>query len=254
MKIATWNVNSISVRAPLVARWTQIHSPDVICMQELKCVDEKYPYEFFKQLGYSSLVHGQKTYNGVGILVKNTLSHKLLHRTKFLDHQARLISAEVEGINIINIYVPNGEAVGSAKYEYKKIWLREFYNYTTREFSGHKDVLVCGDFNIAPQDRDVYDPRVWEGTVITHPPVRRWLNDFKALGFKDAFRQLHSSSGHYSWWDYRFQGFQKDRGVLIDHCLLSDTLSQRLKGAFIDRAPRAWEKPSDHAPLLVEIV
>jgi len=253
MKIATWNVNSILARLPLVQRWLAETRPDVLCLQELKCTDERFPAAAFAELGYKSASFGQPTYNGVAILSRTEC--KDVQRgfpDDGPDAHARLIAATVAGVRIVNVYIPNGQEVGSDKYQFKLEWmgrLREFFDahYQTRE-----QVLVCGDFNVAPEDRDVHNPKLWAGKVLFSEPERAALARVKEWGFIDAFRLRNDEEKQYSWWDYRLMAFRRNWGLRIDHIWVTEPLAKRARAAMIDKATRAWERPSDHAPVIVE--
>lgn len=254
MKIATWNVNSVLARLPLVLRWLKGARPDVLCLQETKCADEKFPRAEFAELGYHAEVYGQPTYNGVAILSRGTCADA---RRGFPDDEegahARLLSATVGGIRVINVYVPNGAFVGSDKFDFKLKWLRRLRELLDEDFWSDDDVLLCGDFNVAPEDRDVYDPELWRGKILFSGPERTALQEVKDWGFTDAFRRHNEEPGHYSWWDYRAGSFPRNNGLRIDHVWLSEPLAGRCDGAWIDKEPRGWERPSDHTPVVVDI-
>ncbi|HEV2706480.1 MAG TPA: exodeoxyribonuclease III [Pyrinomonadaceae bacterium] len=253
MKLATWNVNSVTARLPLVTQWLARARPDVLCLQETKCTDERFPREAFAELGYRSEVYGQPTYNGVAILSLAPLTdvQRGFHDDTE-DAHARLLAGTVEGIRVVNVYIPNGAFVGSDKYAFKLQWmkrLREFFddNYWTDD-----DVLLCGDFNVAPEDRDVHDPELWRGKILFSARERAALEELREWGFTDAFRLHVAETGHYSWWDYRAGSFRRNTGLRIDHVWVSEPLAERCKGAWIDKEPRSWERPSDHTPVVVE--
>lgn len=253
MKIATWNVNSISARLPLVLTWLESKRPDVVCLQETKCVDAKFPADAFAQLGYSIATHGQPTYNGVAIASILPIENVV---RGFPDDdeaaQSRAIAATVGGIRILNVYVPNGSEVGSEKFAYKLTWLGRLRAYLDGHFQKDTDVLICGDFNVAPEDRDVHDPKAWVGNVLVSPAERRALARISAWGFKDAFRMHNEKTGLYSWWNYRQMAFTRNAGLRIDHVWVTASLADKCSAAWIDQETRAWERPSDHAPVVAE--
>jgi exodeoxyribonuclease III len=253
VKIATWNVNSVVARLPVVSRWLESARPDVLCLQELKCTEERFPSAEFAQLGYASAVNGQPTYNGVAILARDCIEDV---RRGFPDDEtgahARLIAAKVRGVRIINVYVPNGQAVGTEKYAFKLAWLKRLREHLDDEFFSDDDVLLCGDFNVAPEDRDVHDPALWRGHILFSKPEREAIEVVRDWGFTDAFRLHHEAGGNFSWWDYRSGAFQRNAGLRIDHIWISEPLAARSKDTWIDKEPRRWERPSDHTPVMAE--
>ena len=253
MKIATWNVNSITARLIHVTRWLESARPDVLCMQETKCTDDKFPAEAFADIGYKSEAYGQPTYNGVAILSRLELTNV---RRGFPDGeaaaQARLLAATVGGIQVVNVYIPNGQAVGSDKYWFKLDWMKRLRLFFDSECKTSDAVLLCGDFNVAPDDRDVHDPEFWRGRILFSEDEKDSLNRIKAWGFTDAFRMHHEEAGLFSWWDYRAGAFRRNLGLRIDHVWVSEPLAQRCTDVFIDKEPRRWERPSDHAPVVAE--
>ena len=253
MKIATWNVNSITARLPLVLQWLAQAQPDVLCIQESKCPDARFPVEALAELGYESVVYGQPTYNGVAFLTK----HAAVDVWRGLpgdetDTQARLIAATINGVRLINVYVPNGASVGSDKYMYKLVWLQRLRRFLDGNCERAVPVLLCGDFNVAPEDRDVHDPKAWAGSVMVSKTERKALQLVKDWGFTDIFRRYYAESGYYSWWDYRSGGFPLNRGLRIDHIWVTPSLGAHSTAVAIDRVPRGWEKPSDHTPVIAE--
>lgn len=253
MIIATWNVNSVLARLPLVLRWLKSARPDVLCLQETKCSDERFPAAEFAEVGYSAAAHGQPTYNGVAVLARGGIAD--VSRGLPGDEagaQARVIAATVGGVRVVNVYVPNGQSVGSEKYEFKLEWLGRLRDYLDEEFWADDEVLICGDFNVAPEDRDVHDPAAWRGRILCSGPERARLDHVRGWGFTDAFRQHVAAGGHYSWWDYRAGSFRMNAGLRIDHIWVSEPLAGRCTRAWIDREPRGWERPSDHTPVLAE--
>ena len=255
MIIATWNVNSVLARLPLVLQWLGRARPDVLCLQETKCADERFPAREFAELGYRSEAHGQPTYNGVAILSRAPLTEV---QRGFPGEEegshARLLAATVGGVRVVNVYVPNGQSVGSEKFAFKLKWVRRLREFLDEECWPDDDVLLCGDFNVAPEDRDVHDPELWRGKILCSRPEREALALVKEWGFADAFRLHNEGEGHYSWWDYRAGSFRRNTGLRIDHVWLSEPLAARCKRAWIDKEPRGWERPSDHTPVLVEVV
>jgi exodeoxyribonuclease-3 len=251
MKIATWNVNSITARLPLVKQWLEAARPDVLCLQELKCIDEKFPAEQFAELGYKSEVFGQRTYNGVAILSRAACTDV---QRGFPDDeegaQARLIAATVEGVRVVNVYIPNGQFVGSDKYRFKLEWMQRLRRFFDKDYKRSELVLLCGDFNVAPEERDVHDPAAWEGHVLFSKPERAALEKIRGWGFEDSFRLHTEEGGHYSWWDYRQGSFRRNAGMRIDHILVSEPLARKCTESWIDKEPRTWERPSDHTPVI----
>ncbi len=257
MKIASWNVNSLNVRGPHVERWCEEHKPDVLALQETKLQDEKFPREKFAELGYQCAFSGQKSYNGVAILAREPL-RDIVTDVDGLDDPARRILAGTIGegdkaLRIVNLYVVNGQSVGSDKYAHKLKWLTHVREFLREQLSAHPNLAVMGDFNIAPEDRDVHDPEAWREQVLCSTPERAALSGIIELGFTDSFRLFSSDAGHYSWWDYRQGAFRRNMGLRIDLILVSAALRARLKSASIDRTPRTWERPSDHVPVMIEI-
>ena len=254
MKLATWNVNSVRAREARLLHWLEAARPDVVCLQELKVTTEAFPFEALQAAGYHAAVHGQKTYNGVAILSR--VEPQDVERgfgDGGDDTQARLVSAQVGGIRVASAYVPNGAEVGSEKWDYKLEWLVRLRAWLDRRFAKTDLLALCGDFNVAPEARDVCDPVAWEGSVLTHSDARQALQDVRAWGLVDAFRLHHQDPGFYSWWDYRMLAFPKDKGLRIDHIDLSAPLAGRCTGAVIDRNERKGKQPSDHAPVVVEL-
>jgi exodeoxyribonuclease III len=253
MKIATWNVNSIGARLPVVLQWVESAQPDVLCLQEIKCLNEKFPGEAFMTRGYHVLTHGQRTYNGVAILSK--IEGEDVRRGFPQDDdtaQARMITAVIEGIRVVNVYIPNGQTVGSEKYGYKLDWMKRLRRFLDTETDKNSQVLLCGDFNVAPEDRDVHDPIAWQGSVLVSPEERAALEVIKDWGFIDAFRLHNQDAEQFSWWDYRAAAFRRNMGVRIDHIWVTEPLAARCTSVIIDKEPRKWERPSDHTPVVAE--
>jgi exodeoxyribonuclease-3 len=253
MKLATWNVNSIRVRLPQLLDWLAVAQPDVVCLQELKTEAPGFPREALEAAGYACAVNGQKTYNGVAILARTPLSDIAADIPGFADEQKRVLAATVKDMRVVCVYCPNGQAVGSAKYEYKLRWFAALKDYLAAELARHPRLVVAGDFNVAPEDRDVHDPKAWEGQVHVSEPERGAWRALVALSLQDSFRLFEQPEKTFSWWDYRMMGFRRNAGLRIDHILLSAPLAQACTGASIDKAPRKLERPSDHAPVLAEL-
>jgi len=253
MKIATWNVNSLNVRLPHVLKWLEEHPVDVLCLQETKLTDDKFPLAALEAAGYQVAFSGQKTYNGVAILSKLPMTDVVRNNPRYDDAQQRILAATIAGVRIVCAYVPNGQAVGTDKYAYKLAWLQAFEQWLAEEIAANPNLAVLGDYNIAPDDRDVHDPAAWEGQVLVSEPERAALNGLLALGLTDSFRLFEQPEKTFSWWDYRMLGFQKNKGLRIDHILLSAPLVARCEACVVDRAPRKWEQPSDHAPVIATL-
>lgn len=253
MKIATWNVNSLRVRLPHVLNWLAANQPDALCLQEIKQEDSQFPLNALREAGYQAVFSGQKTYNGVAIICKAAPSDVVYGIPGFADEQKRLIAATVEGIRVVCIYVPNGQSVGSDKYQYKLAWLDSMHAWLKEELQRYPKLALAGDFNIAPEDRDVYDPKAWEGNVLVSEPERRAFKNIELLGLKDSFRQFEQPEKSYSWWDYRMMAFRRNMGLRLDHILLSTPLAETCTSCTIDRTPRKLEQPSDHTPVVAEL-
>jgi exodeoxyribonuclease-3 len=257
MKIATWNVNSLKVRLPQVLGWLQATPVDVLCLQETKLVDEKFPVAELADAGYRAIFSGQPTYNGVAILWRADSGWEAgdvgVGNPRFPDEQKRLIGATLGGVRVISAYVPNGQAVGTDKYDYKLRWLDALAGWLGETLAASPKLVVGGDYNIAPEDRDVHDPVAWAGQVLCSEPERERFRALLGLGLHDAYRLFEQPPKTYSWWDYRQLGFQKNRGLRIDHLLVSAPLAPAVRACSIDRAPRKLPQPSDHAPVVVEI-
>lgn len=252
MKIATWNVNSMNVRKPHVVEWLKAHDPSVLVIQEIKQLTEKFPVDDLGELGYHSIANGQKTYNGVAVVSKQALLDPVFELPDFDDPQRRVLACSIEDVRVINLYVPNGSEVGSQKYVYKLEWLASLTKYLRAELQQHENVVVLGDFNIAPADEDVYDPEKWGDAVLCSPPEREALERILKLGFSDVFRKFEQPENTFSWWDYRAAGFRRNAGLRIDLILTSAAMTERCKSSYVDKEPRAWERPSDHAPVVAE--
>jgi exodeoxyribonuclease-3 len=249
MRIATWNVNSLRVRMEHLGRWLAANAVDAIALQELKLADEHFPHTEFDAMGLSAVCYGQKTYNGVAIIAQRTPEAVATGIPGDADPQRRVIAATLGPIRLVNVYVPNGQAVGSEKYTYKLAWLERLRAYLAELLAAHENLLVVGDFNIAPEDRDVHDPAAWEGSVHVSAPEREALARIASLGLTDLFRRFEQPKNAWSWWDYRMNAFRRDHGLRIDLMLASQALAGRCTACTIDRAPRTWERPSDHVPV-----
>lgn len=252
MKIATWNVNSLRVRLPQVLQWLAAAQPDVLALQETKTVDEQFPLAELQAAGYTAVFAGQKTYNGVAILSKTPAVEVTSDIPTLDDPQRRILAATINGVRVVNLYVVNGAEVGSDKYAYKLDWLAKVTAWLQQQVVEYPKLVVLGDFNIAPDDRDVHDPAAWAGKILCSDAERRALQEIQALGLRDVFRQFAQPESSFSWWDYRAGGFRRNLGLRIDLILVSEALS--CTACLIDREPRTWEKPSDHAPVVAEVV
>jgi exodeoxyribonuclease-3 len=256
LKLATWNVNSLNVRLPRLLGWLAATRPDIVCLQETKMEDAKFPHADFAAAGYAAHFAGQRTYNGVALLVGEAtgpVTDLVTALPGFADEQKRVIAATVAGTRIVDFYVPNGQAVESDKYRYKLEWCRAATAFLAAELARHPALAVAGDFNIAPEDRDVHDPDLWRGQVLCSDAERQMFRAWLGLGLKDSFRLFDQPEKTFSWWDYRQLAFPKNRGLRIDHILLSATLAARCTTCRIDREARKGERPSDHAPVIAEL-
>lgn len=261
MKIATWNVNSIRTRQDQVLAWLQGHNIDVLCLQETKVIDQDFPRSPFEELGYNVYIYGQKAYNGVAIFSRQNLDSVIMGFTPILgadqvgelDAQKRVIAGVIDDICIVNVYIPNGSSVGSDKYEYKLKWLNLLRDYLQQMLIEYPHLCICGDFNIAPEDRDIYNPKNRENHIMASAAERQALDAIANLGLADGFRKFTEDGGHFSWWDYRAASFTRNRGWRIDHHYLSPGIYQNAIACYIDTEPRTQLKPSDHAPVILEI-
>ncbi len=253
MKLATWNVNSLKVRLPQLLTWLVREQPDVVCLQETKLEDHGFPRQEIEAAGYHVCFAGQKTYNGVALLAREGPTEIVVGNPLCPDEQKRLLTATIRGICVVCAYVPNGQAVGSDKYAYKLEWLNGLAKWVSERLAANPQLVVAGDFNIAPDDQDVYDPDAWAGQILCSDPERAAFRRLLGLGLKDSFRLFDQPAKSFSWWDYRMLGFQKNRGLRIDHILLSETLAARCTAARISREVRKLERPSDHAPVTAEL-
>jgi exodeoxyribonuclease-3 len=275
IRIAAWNVNSLKVRLPHVLRWLQDQEKknqaiDALCLQELKLTDDKYPHSELEAAGYLSLVAGQKTYNGVAIIVRKsalasiasdattTFLKPIRNIPNFEDDQQRILAATIpfsgmQPIRLVSAYFPNGQSPDSEKFAYKLNWLNSLQAWLMGELEQNQRLAVLGDFNIAPADEDVHDPKAWEGQNLVSPPERDAFQALIGLGFHDSFRMFEQAPKTFSWWDYRMMGFRRNAGLRIDHILLSDALKDQCAASVVDKEPRTWEQPSDHAPVIATI-
>jgi exodeoxyribonuclease-3 len=255
MRIATWNVNSVRARLERLLPWLTERQPDVVCLQETKCLDEQFPREEIEDVGYQIAIHGQKTYNGVAILSRRPLEDVAIgFGREALDGEARAIAATVGDVMVLCVYVVNGVRVGHPRYEYKLEWLRGLRDTLVERFPMDEKVVVCGDFNVTIDDRDVYDPEAWHERILCSTPEREALSDVMGVGLKDALRKFTEEGGHYTWWDYRTRGFERgNRGLRIDHVLLSPPALEACTALEVDVEARRGRKPSDHAPVIATL-
>ena len=275
VRIAAWNVNSLKVRLPHVLKWLQDQEKakqpiDALCLQELKLTDDKYPHKELEEAGYLSIAAGQKTYNGVAIIVRKAALAPIAsnHETTFLkpirnipgntDEQQRILAATVcfkgmQPIRLVSAYFPNGQAPDSDKFVYKLAWLKALENWLSEELAQNSRLALLGDFNIAPTDSDVHDPAKWIGQNLVSPPEREAFQQLLNLGLTDSYRMFEQAPKSFSWWDYRMMGFRRNAGMRIDHILLSEALKEKCTESIIDKEPRTWEQPSDHAPVIAKI-
>ena len=253
MKLATWNVNSLNVRLPHVLDWLRDNPIDALCLQETKQEDSKFPYDDLKLAGYHAIHNGQKTYNGVAILSRHAMSDVEYGITGFEDEQSRVISATINGIRVVCVYIVNGQAVDSEKYEYKMCWLEALIIWLAGELIKYPNLVLLGDYNIAPEDRDCHDPAAWIGQILVSPRERELFTKLTQLGLHDSFRLFEQPEKSFSWWDYRMMGFRRNFGMRIDHILVSDALKDKCLSCVIDKAPRKLERPSDHTPVVLTL-
>ena len=253
MKIVSWNVNGIRARIDHIVAWIEENQPDVLALQETKVVDELFPHEPFEAMSYVVETFGQKSYNGVANITKNTSEHTSKGITGFDDPQTRVISTTHDGIRVVNVYVPNGQAVGTEKFLYKLEWLNHLKNMLDNDLKEYPKMVVLGDFNIAPSDEDIHDPDEWKDKILCSDQERSALEEILSLGFHDSFRLFEKEPGFHSWWDYRAAAYRRGLGLRIDLLLASDELKSACKKGYIDEKPRALEKPSDHTPVVIEI-
>ncbi len=254
MQLATWNVNSLAVRLPQLLDWLAAHPVDALVLQETKLTDDKFPHAEIEAAGYAVAFHGQRTYNGVALLTRQPASAVVKNIPGFADEQARVIAGTTDGgLRVVGAYFPNGQAPGSEKFAYKMQWLDALRQWLAEELAQHPRLVLMGDFNIAPEDRDVYDPVAWAGQIHCTPEERAHFQQLLALGLTDAFRLFEQPPKSWSWWDYRNLAFRKNQGLRIDHILVSAALQPVVTACEIDKAPRKNERPSDHAPVIVTL-
>lgn len=254
MKIATWNINSIRARKDRLLAWLEANRPDVVCLQEIKVIDDEFPAEELTALGYSAVVHGQKTYNGVAILARSAPLDPAIGLADGVDDpQARLIAATVGELRVVNVYVPNGQSPGTDKYAYKLAWLARLRTWLDERCDPAQPLVLCGDFNVAPDDRDVHDPAAWEGKIMCSEPEREALRQVVRWGLVDSYRLHHDEGGKFTWWDYRRLAFPRGEGLRIDHLFVTAPLAARCASVEIDREARKGKLPSDHAPVVLEL-
>jgi exodeoxyribonuclease-3 len=254
VKIATWNVNSLRVRLPQVLDWLATQQPDILALQETKTLDGDFPRTDLETAGYQVAFAGQKTYNGVAVLSRSPMTEMVADLPGLQDPQRRVLGVTVAGARVLNLYVPNGQAVGSEKYDYKLSWLNALANYLQAQLATYPKLVVLGDFNIAPEDRDVHDPKLWENKVLCSEPERAALKRLLTLGLTDVFRLFPQPEDSFSWWDYRGGGFRRNHGLRIDLILASRELASLCAGCAIDKDPRGWSRPSDHTPVVAEFI
>lgn len=251
-KIASWNVNSIRVRLPQVIAWLASAKPDILALQETKIEDANFPQAELNALGYQVIFSGQKAYNGMAIISKINTEGMYKELPDMEDPQKRVLGCSLEELRFLNLYVPNGEHPTSKKYEYKLNWLQKLNNHLQSEIKQFSKMVIVGDFNIAPHDLDVYDPAKWEGQILCSGPERQAFNQILDLGFVDSYRHLSSETKDFTWWDYRLNAYKRNLGLRIDHILVSKELIKNCTACYVDRVPRGWERPSDHAPIIAE--
>jgi len=252
-KIATWNVNSLRVRLPHVLSWLKRAKPDVLALQETKLPDADFPIDAIREAGYEVVFSGQRTYNGVAILSRKKATNIITDLPGLEDPQRRVLAAVIDDIRILNVYIPNGESVDSAKYQYKLNWLAKLDIFLKQELQKHPKLIVLGDFNIAPEEMDVHDPALWEGKVLFSEAERKAFQAMLEAGLNDCFRRLNHQEKKFSWWDYRMNAFKRNRGLRIDHILVSHALVSKCHASYIDISPRLEDRPSDHAPVVAEL-
>jgi exodeoxyribonuclease-3 len=252
MKIATWNVNSLNVRLPHVLEWLGSAQPEILVLQEIKQLTEAFDSQAFADLGYQSVASGQKTYNGVAIVSRDAPTDAVTDFPGLDDPQRRVLAATIGDVRVLNLYVPNGQAVGSEKYSYKLEWLQALRDFIEVELKSHDRFVVLGDFNIAPDDRDVYDPVKWGEDILCSPAERAALGELLELGLSDVYRKFDQPENTFSWWDYRAAGFRRNAGLRIDLILANEEMARSCTASYIDKEPRTWERPSDHTPVIAE--
>jgi exodeoxyribonuclease III len=254
VKIATWNINSLKVRLPQVLDWLAANAPDVLCLQETKLTDDNFPAQDLEAAGYHMVYAGEKTYNGVAVISRQPVTDIVTDTPGLEDPQRRILGATCNGIRVLNLYVVNGQEVGSDKYVWKLEWLSRVNRYIDSQLREHDHLVVLGDFNIAPEDRDVHDPEAWHEQILCSTPERAALKAMLTLGLVDTFRLFEQEEKSFSWWDYRAGAFRRNMGLRIDLILASQSLASHCTACRIDKEPRRLERPSDHAPVIAEFV
>lgn len=252
LKIATWNVNSLRVRLAQMLDWLHTTQPDILALQETKLTDDCFPVAEIEGAGYQIIYSGQKSYNGVAVLSRRTATDIVKDIPNLHDPQRRILAATYQDLRVLNIYIPNGSIIGSDKYSYKLSWLDKLCAYINQQLTIYPRLVVLGDFNIAPEDRDVYDPQAWEGQVLVSEPERAAFKCLLEMGLCDSFRLFEQQTPGYTWWDYRAMAFRRNLGLRIDHILVSRALGAQCLACYVDKAPRKLERPSDHAPVIAE--
>jgi exodeoxyribonuclease-3 len=253
MIFVTWNVNSITARLAHVEQLLESYEPDILCMQETKVIDDKFPRQVFHARGYEVEIYGEKSYNGVAIASREGMANVTRgFKEEIATGNKRLIGVQIGDLKVLNVYIPNGQAVGSDKYYYKLEWICALKKHIEDNFSPQDNILMCGDFNIAPEDRDVYKPQEWDGSIMASPEERKHLNDIKEWGFIDVFRRHHEEAGLYTWWDYQRGAFRRNAGFRIDHIWATPAVADHCTGVLIAREMRELDRPSDHAPIVAE--
>ena len=251
MKLATWNVNSLKVRLPQVLDWLAANPVEVLCLQETKQQDSDFPQAELQAAGYHSVFSGQRTYNGVAILSRTPACEVQVGLPDFSDEQKRVIAATIDDVRVVCVYVPNGQSVDSDKYQYKLSWLAALHDWLKHELTRYPKLALLGDYNIAPEDCDVHDPKAWEGNVLVSEAERQQFRNLLQLGLRDSFRLFEQPEKSYSWWDYRMMAFRRNLGLRLDHILVSEALVPLCKSCVIDKSPLKLERPSDHAPVVM---
>ncbi len=254
MKLATWNVNSLNVRLAHVLEWLKDNPVDVLCLQETKQEDSKFPYAELAAAGYQAIHAGQKTYNGVAILSRHNMTEITHGILNFEDVQQRVISATINSVRVVCVYIVNGQATDSDKYDYKMRWLEALTYWLAEQLKQYPNLVLLGDYNIAPEDRDCHDPAAWAGQILVSPREREAFQKLIQLGLHDSFRLFDQVEKSFTWWDYRMMGFRRNFGMRIDHILVSDGLKSSCKSCVIDKTPRKLERPSDHAPVVLTLL
>ena len=253
LKLASWNVNSLKIRLDQVLEWLESSQVDMLALQETKLTDENFPVEAFEARGLHIAYSGQKTYNGVAVISKSPIEDVVMDVPELVDPQRRVLAATVAGVRLINLYVPNGSLVDSDKYQYKLMWLEKITRFIKQQLKDYSNIAVVGDFNIAPEDIDVHSPDEWKDSILVSPLERQAFSELISLGLKDSYRYLNKEEQEFSWWDYRAAAFRRNRGLRIDHILLSDALVAHCLESRIDKEPRRAERPSDHTPVWVSL-